>query len=100
MLDNAPNDSNKFTMVSDAYVVSAAMPPLPNATGGINANNQNASMDRNAFKNGQTMMDSTTDNHSTHLHINTQFSLEPLDSDMDDQSMLAPSHILREPTAL
>ena len=37
-------------------------------------------------------MDSTTDNHSTNLHNNTPFSLEPLDNDMDDQAMLAPSH--------
>jgi hypothetical protein len=95
LLDNAPNHSNKITRISDTHFDSASMPPLPNAACGINTNIKNDSMDRNAFKKGQTMMDSTTDNHSTNLHNNTPFSLEPLDSDMDDQSMLAPSHMKR-----
>ena len=44
-------------------------------------------------------MDSTTDNHSTNLHNNTPFSLEPLDTEMDDQSMLTPSHMKRAHSA-
>jgi hypothetical protein len=95
LLDNAPNHFNKITRISDTHFDSASMPPLPNDACGINTNIKNASMDRNVFKNGQTMMDSTTDNHSTNLHNNTPFSLQPLDSDMDDQSMLAPSHMKR-----
>ena len=95
LLDNAPNDSNKITRISDTHFDSASMPPLPNAACGINTNIKNASMDRNAFINGQPMMDSTTDDHSTNLHNNSPFSLEPLDTEMDDQSMLAPSHMKR-----
>ena len=95
LLDNAPHDSNKITRISDTDFDSTCMPPLPNAACGINTNIKNASMDRNAFINGQTMMDSTTDDHSSNLQNNTPFSLEPLDSDMDDQSMLAPSHMKR-----
>jgi hypothetical protein len=95
LLDNAPNDFNKITRTSDTHFDSAFMPLLSNAACGTNTNIKNAFMDRNAFKNGQSMMDSTTDNHFTNLHNNTPFSLEPLDSDMDDQSMLAPSHMKR-----
>ena len=95
LLDIALNDSNKTTRISDAHFNSVSMPSLPNTASGINININNASMDRNAFKNGQTMMDSTTDNSSTNLHNNTPFSLEPLDSDMNDQSMLTPSHMKR-----
>ena len=95
LLDNAPNDSNKITRIPDAHFDSVSIPSLPNAACGINTNIKNASMDRNAFNNGQPTMDSTTDDNSTNLHNNTPFSLEPLDSDMDDQSMLAPSHMKR-----
>ena len=91
LLDNAPNDFNKITMFSDAHFNCVPMPPLPNAASGINSNINNASRARNSSKNGQTMMDSTTDDHSTNLHNNTPFSLESLDSDMDDHSILATS---------
>jgi hypothetical protein len=95
LLDNAPNDSNKITRIYDTHFDPASMPSLPNAACGINTNIKNASVHRNASKNGQKMMDSTTDDNSTHPSKNTPFSLEPLDSDMDDQSMLAPSHMKR-----
>ena len=35
------------------------MPTLPNAASGINTNIEKTSMDRNAFKNGQTMMETS-----------------------------------------
>ena len=71
------------------------MPPLPNAAFGINNNIMNASMDRNASKNGQKMMNSTTDDNPTKSNNNTPLSPEPLDIDMNDQSILAPSHMKR-----
>jgi hypothetical protein len=52
LLDIAPNHSNKITRISDTHFDSASMPPLPNAACGTNTNIKNASMDRNAFKNG------------------------------------------------
>ena len=58
---NATSDCNKITRISDTDFDSASMPPFPNAVCEINTNIKNASMDRNTFKNGQTMMDSTTD---------------------------------------
>ena len=73
LLDNPFNDSNKFTMVSDAHFDSVPMPTLPNAACGIKTNTKNASMDRNAFKNGQKMMDSTTDDNPTKSTNNTPF---------------------------
>jgi hypothetical protein len=94
-LDNAPNDSNKRTMVSDTHFNSVPMPLLPNATCGINTNINNASRVRNSSKNGQKMIDSTTDDSSTNPNNNTPLSPEPLDIDMDDQTMLAPSHMKR-----
>ena len=38
LLDNALNDSNKITRISDTDFDSASMPPLPNATCEINTN--------------------------------------------------------------
>ena len=52
LIENAPNDSNKITRISDTHFDSASMLPLPNAACGINTNIKNASMDRSAFKNG------------------------------------------------
>ena len=95
LLDNIPNDSNKITRFSDAHFNSVSMPHLPNAACGINTNIKNASMARNASKNGQKMMDSTTGDSSTKSNNNTPLSPEPLDSDMDDQSMLALSYMKR-----
>ena len=95
LLDNAPNDSNKNTRISNAHFDSVSKHSLPNATCGTNTNMKNPSMDRNTSQNGQKMMGSTTDVNSTNLHNNTPLSLEPLDIDMDDQSMLAPSHMKR-----
>ena len=95
LLDNAPNDSNKITRISNAHFDSVSKHSLPNATCGTNTNMKNPSMDRNTSQNGQKMMGSTTDVNSTNLHNNTPLSLEPLDIDMDDQSMLAPSHMKR-----
>jgi hypothetical protein len=46
LLDNALNDSNKITMVSDAHFDSVSMPPLPNTTCGIKTNIRNTSIDR------------------------------------------------------
>jgi hypothetical protein len=40
-------------------------------------------------------MDSTTDDNSTNLHNNTPLSPTPLDLEMDDHSILAPSHMKR-----
>ena len=69
--DNAPNDSNKITRFSDAHFNSAPMPPLPNAAFGINNNIMNASMDRNASKNGQKMTDFLSDFDSIDQDSNT-----------------------------
>ena len=52
LLDNSPNDSNKFTMDSDAHLDSISMPSLPNTASGINTNIRNVSTDRNSSKNG------------------------------------------------
>ena len=95
LLDNAPNDSNKITMVSDAHFNSVSMPSLPNTASGINTNIRNASTDRNSSKNRQTMKNSTTDDNPTNLHNNTPLSPAPLDIEMDDHSILAPSHMKR-----
>ena len=95
LLDNAPNDSNKSTMVSDAHLDSVPMPLLPNAACGINTNIKNDSRARNSSKNGQKMMDSTTDDSSTNSANNTPLSPEPLDINIDDHSMLTPSHMKR-----
>jgi hypothetical protein len=51
-LDNAPNDPNKITMVSDARIDSVSMPSLPYTTSGINFNIRNASTDRSSSQNG------------------------------------------------
>ena len=95
LLDNAPNDSNTVTMVSDAHLDSVSMPSLPNTASGINSNINNASRARNSSKNGQKMMDSTTDDSSTNLHNNTPLSPAPLDTEMEDHSMFETSHIKR-----
>ena len=100
LLDNAPNDSNKITMVSDAHFDSVSMPSLPNTTCGIITNIKNVSMARNSSKNGQKMIDSTTDDNPINLHNNTPLSPEPLDIDMDYQSMLASSHMKRAHSTL
>ena len=50
-------------------------------------------MDRIASKNGQKMMDSNTEDNPTKSSNYTPLSLEPLDIDMDDQSMIALSHM-------
>ena len=71
------------------------MPSLPKAACGINTNIKNASIDRNASKNGQKMTNFTTDDNSTNLNNNTPLSPEPLNIDMDDQSMHAPSQMKR-----
>ena len=80
-------------MLSDAHFDSAPMPLLPNAAFGINNNIKNASTDRNASKNRQKTTDSNTDDNPTNPNNNTPLSPDPLDIDMDDHSMLAPSHI-------
>jgi hypothetical protein len=95
LLDNAPNDSNKIKMVSDAHFNFVSMPFLPNTTPGINTNIKNASRARNLSKNGQKMMDPTTDDNSTNPTNNIPLSLEPLDINMDDHSMFAPSNTKR-----
>ena len=95
LLDNAPNDSNKFTMDSDAHLDSVSMPSLPNTASGININLRNAFTDRNSSKNGQTMKNSTTDDNPTNIHNNTPLSPAPLDTEMEDHSTLAPSHMKR-----
>ena len=96
MLDNAPNNFNKITMVSDAHFDSVPMPLLPKVACGININIKNDYRARNASKNEQKMMDSTTDDSSTNPANNTPLFPEPLDINMDDHPMLAPSHINRE----
>ena len=80
---------------SDTLFDSAPLSSLPNAALGISTNIKNASMDRNTSRNGQKMTDFFTDNNSTNPNNNTPLSQEPLDIDMDDQSMLAPSHMTR-----
>ena len=49
LLDNAPNDSNKITRISEAHFDSVSMPSLPNTASGINSNTNNASRARNSF---------------------------------------------------
>ena len=80
---------------SDALFDSAPLSSLPNAALGINTNIKNTSMDRNTSRNGQKTLDSTIHDSSTNPNNNTPLSQEPLDIDMDDQSMLAPSHMTR-----
>ena len=95
LLENVPNDSNKFTMDSDAHLDSISMPSLPNTASGINTNIRNVSRARNASKIGQAMKNSTTDDNPTNLHNNTPLSPAPLDTEMEDLSTLAPSHMKR-----
>ena len=95
LLDNDPNNFNKITMVSDAHFDSVPMPLLPKVACGININIKNDSRARNASKNEQKMMDSTTDDSSTIPANNTPLFPAPLDIEMDDHSMLAPSHMKR-----
>jgi hypothetical protein len=95
LLDNALNNSNKITRISDTHFNSVSMPSLPNTTSGINTDIRNASTDRNSSPNGQKMMDSTTDDNSTNPTNNTPLSPAPPDIEMDDHSILAPSHMKR-----
>ena len=95
LLDNALNDSNTVTMVSDACFDSVSMPSLPNTASGINSNINNASRARNSSKNRQKMVDSTADDSSTNPANNTPLFPEHLDINMDDHPMLAPSHTKR-----
>ena len=82
-------------MVSDAHFDPVSMPSLPNTASGINSNINNASTDRNLSKNGQKMLDSTTNDSSANPANDTPLFPEPLDNNMDDHSMLAPSHTKR-----
>ena len=68
LLENAANDSNKFTMDSDAHLDSVSMPSLPNTASGINTNIRNVPRARSSSKIGQTMKNSTTDDNPTNLH--------------------------------
>ena len=95
LLDKVPNHSNKITMVSAACFDSGSMPSLDNTASGIYSNIRDASTDRNASKSGQKMMDFTTDDKSTNPTTSSPLSPAPLDIEMDDYSMLAPSHMKR-----
>jgi hypothetical protein len=99
LLDNAPNDSNKITRISDAYFSSVSMPSLPNTASGINSNIRNASRARNSSQNGQKMMDPTTDDSSTNPANNTPFFQTLLTSTWMITQCWHPV-TQREPTAL
>jgi hypothetical protein len=94
-LDNDHSECNKITMFSDAPFDSAPMPSLPNTALCINTNIKNASMDRNISRDGQKMTGFIADDYPPNQDNNTLLSQEPLDIDMDDQSMLDPSHMKR-----
>ena len=88
-IDHMDNDSN--TPFSDACSDSSPLPSLPEVLHFINTNNNTAAMTTGTSTNGPKLAEFSANDDHTKTDRNMQLSETP-DIDIDDVSVIAPSH--------